>query len=254
MPNVQPGPPLWQTSFANAANGITPVPSDDLGCGDLTPWIGITATPVIDSSSGTLYVISKVKLGQGNYQQQLHALDITNGLERKPNSPVTITATAPGTGENSVNGQVTFDPLLHHDRPALTIANGVVYLSFASHCDIQPYHGWILGYDETTLAQVVVSNLTPNGCEGGIWQSGCGPGVDTNGDLIAITGNGSFETSLPRVDYGDSFLSSPPAPVPCQSLISLLRSTSRCSTIWILTWARAATSCCPISLTRRLPT
>ena len=79
-------------------------------------------------------------------------------------------------------------------------------MSFASHCDIQPYHGWILGYDETTLAQVVVFNLTPNGSEGGIWQSGCGPGVDTNGDLIAITGNGTFETSLPRVDYGDSFL------------------------------------------------
>ncbi len=112
----QPGPPLWQTSFADAANGITPVPSTDLGCGDLTPWIGITATPVIDSSTGTLYVISKVKLGPNSYQQQLHALDITNGLERKPNSPVTITATAPGTGADSVNGQISFDPLLHQDR------------------------------------------------------------------------------------------------------------------------------------------
>ena len=201
----QAGPPLWQTAFADPANGITPVPSSDLGCGDLTPWIGITATPVIDPDTGTLYVISKLKLGPDSYEQQLHALDMTTGLEQA-HSPVTIEATVAGTGEASVGGQVSFDPLYHQDRPALTLANGVVYLSFASHCDIQPYHGWILGYDETTLDQVVVYNTTPNGSEGGIWQSGCGPGVDTNGDLIAITGNGTFETTTPRTDYGDSYL------------------------------------------------
>ncbi len=96
--------------------------------------------------------------------------------------------------------------MLQNDRPALTLANGVVYLSFASHCDIGPYHGWILGYDETTLAQEVVYNTTPNGGDGGIWESGCGPGVDTNGDLITITGNGTFDTGTPTVNYGDSFL------------------------------------------------
>ena len=201
------GPPLWQTSFIDSANGITAVPSLDLGtgCKDLTPIIGITATPVIDPSTGTLFVVSKVKLGPGSYQQQLHALDIATGLEQ-PNSPVTITASVPGTGEASVNGVVTFDPLLQHDRAALTLANGVVYLTFASHCDITPYHGWILGYDETTLAQVIVYNDTPNGSQGGIWESGCGPGVDTNGDLIAVSGNGTFDTVASPIDYGDSFL------------------------------------------------
>ena len=119
---------------------------------------------------------------------------------------MTIAATVPGTAEDGVKGMISFNPLLQHDRPALTLANGVVYLSFASHCDIGPYHGWILGYDETTLAQEVVYNTTPNGSEGGIWESGCGPGVDTNGDLITITGNGTFDTSTPTVDYGDSFL------------------------------------------------
>lgn len=122
------------------------------------------------------------------------------------NSPVTITASVAGTGEDSVNGTITFDPLLQHDRPALTLDNGVVYLSFASHCDEQPYHGWILGYDQTSLEQVVVYNTTPNGAEGGIWEAGCGPGVDTNGDLITITGNGTFDTGASPVDYGDSFL------------------------------------------------
>jgi Abnormal spindle-like microcephaly-assoc'd, ASPM-SPD-2-Hydin len=201
------GPPLWQTSFIDPANGITAVPSLDLGagCTDLVPIIGITATPVIDSSTGTLFVVSKVKLGPGSYQQQLHALDIATGLEQ-PNSPVTITASVPGTGETSVNGVVTFDPLLQHDRAALTLANGVVYLTFASHCDVTPYHGWILGYDETTLAQVVVYNDTPNGAQGGIWESGCGLGVDTNGDLITVTGNGTFDTVASPINYGDSFL------------------------------------------------
>jgi hypothetical protein len=201
------GPPLWQTSFIDPANGITPVPSSDLGtsCTDLVPMIGITATPVIDPTTGTLYVVSKVKLGPGSYQQQLHALDITTGLEM-PHSPVTITASVPGTGLASVNGTISFDPLLQHDRPALTLANGVVYLSFASHCDISPYHGWILGYDETTLTQEIVYNTTPNGSLGGIWEAGCGPGVDTNGDLITVTGNGTFDTGASPVDYGDSFL------------------------------------------------
>lgn len=200
------GPPLWDTAFADPANGITPAPSSDLpGCDDLVPWFGITATPVIDPATQTLYVISTLKLGPDSYQQQLHALDITTGHEQ-PNSPVTIEATIAGTGEASVGGIISFDPFYQMDRPALTLANGVVYLSFASHCDTQPYHGWILGYDETTLDQVVVYNTTPNGSEGGIWQSGCGPGVDTNGDLIAITGNGTFETTTPRTDYGDSYL------------------------------------------------
>jgi len=201
----QQGPALWHTSFINPAKGITAVPSTDIGCGDLVPIIGITATPVIDPASGTLYVVSKVKLGAGDYQQQLHALDITTGLEM-PNSPVTIAAQVSGTAEDAVKGIVSFNPLLQHDRPALTISSGMVYLSFASHCDISPYHGWILGYDETTLDQEVVYNTTPNGNAGGIWESGCGPGVDTNGDLIAITGNGLFDTSAPVVDYSDSFI------------------------------------------------
>jgi len=201
----QPGPALWHTTFIDPANGITAVPASDLGCGDIVPIIGITATPVIDPVAGTLYVVSKVKLGPGSYQQQLHALDITTGLE-KANSPVTIAATVLGTAGDNFKGVVSFNPLLQNDRSALTLSNGMVYVTFASHCDLQPYHGWILGYDETTLAQEVVFNTSANGGEGGIWEAGCGPGVDTNGDLIAITGNGSFDTDTPRVNYGDSFL------------------------------------------------
>ncbi len=208
-----PGSPLWQTSFINpqANPPITAVPATDLGCGDLVPIIGITATPVIDSTSGTMYVVSKEKLGPGSYRQRLHALDITTGLERS-NSPVTITATAPGTASDGNGTTVTFNPLTQLGRPALTLSNGIVYLAFASHCDIDPFHGWVLGYDETKLTQEVVFNTTPNGTNGGIWQSGCGLGVDTNGDLIAITGDGVFDTGASPQDFGDSFLRLTPNP------------------------------------------
>jgi len=244
------GPALWHTSFINPASGITAVPASDLGCGDLVPIIGITATPVIDPATGTLYVVSKVKLGPGSYQQQLHALDMTNGLERT-NSPVTITASVPGTAPDAVDGIIAFNPLLQHDRPALTLANGVVYLSFASHCDIQPYHGWILGYDETSLARVVVYNTTPNGDEGGIWEAGCGPGVDTNGDLITITGNGTFDTGASPVNYGDSFLRLTPG-VGTTGTMSVSSSFTPLNELILDDddldmGVRAATCCCPIS-------
>ena len=88
---------------------------------------------------------------------------------------MTITASVPGTGR-TFNGVISFDPLLQHDRPALTLANGVVYPQLRFALRHRPYHGWILGYDETTLAQDVVYNTTPNGDDGGFWESGCGPG------------------------------------------------------------------------------
>ena len=207
------GPALWHTSFINpqANPPITAVPSTDIGCGDLVPIIGITATPVIDSTSGTMYVVSKEKFGPGNYRQRLHALDITTGLERSK-SPVTITATSPGTATDGNGTTVPFNPLTQLGRPALTLSNGIVYLAFASHCDIDPFHGWVLGYDETKLTQEVVFNSTPNGTNGGIWQSGCGLGVDTNGDLIAMTGDGDFDTGASPQDFGDSFLRLTPNP------------------------------------------
>lgn len=191
--------PLWQTSFINPAAGITTVPNGDVGTSDITPEIGITSTPVIDPVTGTIYIEVKTKEPGPVYVHRLHALDITTGLERTNfNSPAVISCTnylGAGSGDN--DGQnpphVLWNPLREHSRPALTLLNGVVYMSFASHGDNQPYHGWFLGYNATNVAQQVSAfNATPNGAEGGFWDGGGGPSVDAQGNMYFQTGNGTF--------------------------------------------------------------
>jgi hypothetical protein len=187
--------PLWQTSFL--VNGETaPLASDVGGSSDITPEIGITATPVIDPITGTIYVEAKTKLG-ATFYHRLHALDIATGLERTSfNSPSVIYATnypGVGNGDNDGNGHVLWNPQRSLCRPALALVNGVVYIAYASHGDAQPYHGWLFGYNATNVAQQLsVYNATPNGGLGGFWQGGGGPSVDAEGNLYLQTGNGSF--------------------------------------------------------------
>jgi len=195
---------LWMTSFIDPASGITTVLSEDVSSLDIVPEIGITGTPVIDPQTGSLYVVAKTK-ENGSYVQRLHALDMTTGAERF-GGPVVIQASVPGTGDGSAGGQLTFDPLRQNQRAALLLANGVVYIAFASHSDNDPYHGWVLGYDSATLQQVAVFNATPNGSRGGIWQSGGGLSADSSGNIFVITGNGTFDANTGGNDFGDSFL------------------------------------------------
>ena len=201
-------PPLWQTSFINPAAGVTTVSSGDVSCGDLVPEIGITSTPVIDQATGTLYVEAKTREVTNSvttFVQRLHALDITTGAEEF-GGPVVIQASVAGSGDgNNGVGNVPFDSLRHLNRPGLLLNNGVVYLAYASHCDVGPYHGWLLGYNAQPLAPSNVFNTTPNGGLGGIWEAGDGPACDTNGNIFVITGNGTFDSTTNN-DYGDSFL------------------------------------------------
>ena len=201
--------PLWQVSFINPAGGVTPVPAADTGeTGDIPGEIGITGTPVIDPASGTLYVVSKTKEvvgGNTSYAQRLHALDITSGAE-KFNGPVVLQASVPGTGVGSQGGNVPFNALHENQRPALLLSSGVVYIAFASHGDVQPYHGWVLGYNATTLEQVFAFNATPNTEGAGIWQSGGGLAADASGSAYFVTGDGTFTANTGGIDYGDSVM------------------------------------------------
>jgi len=200
------GAPLLQVSFLNAAGGVTSVPASDTNCGQITPEIGITDTPVIDPSSGTMYLVAMTKETTSSgvhYVHRLHALDIASGMERS-GSPVVIQATYPGTGEGGTT--LVFNPKNYKERPGLALWNGVVYTAWSSHCDIGAYHGWVIGYDAKSLAQTAVYNATPNGNEGSIWSGGAAPAVDSAGNLYVVTGNGTFDHASGGPDLGESYL------------------------------------------------
>jgi len=197
---------LWRRRLIVPRSGGRAVTWREVGCDDLVPKIGVTSTPVIDRASGTLYVVAKTKeRGKGNFVQRLHALDLATGAE-KLGGPVAITASVPGSGDGSVGGMIAFDPLRQHQRAALALVNGVVYIGSAAHCDIGPYHGWIIGYDASTLSRVSAFATTPDGGLGGVWQSGGAPAADADGNLYVATGNGTFDAQDGGSDYGDSLL------------------------------------------------
>jgi hypothetical protein len=206
--------PLWQTSFINPTAGVTSVPNGDVGTTDITPEVGITSTPVIDPVSGTIYLEVKTKEPGPVYVHRLHALDIATGLERTNfNSPSVIACTnylGAGSGDNDGKNppHVLWNPLREHSRPALTLLNGAVYMSFASHGDNTPYHGWFVAYNATNVAQQLgVFNSTPNGTEGGFWDGGGGPSVDAQGNMYFQTGNGTFDGSATLSSASDYSMS-----------------------------------------------
>jgi hypothetical protein len=147
----------------------------------------------------------------GKYHQRIHALDVTTGGEEF-GGPKEIQASYPGMGDNSSGGTVIFDPGQQLNRPGLLLSNGVVYTSWGSHCDFRPYTGWIIGYDQHTLSQVTVLDVTPNGNEGAFWMSGAGPAADSNGNIFALAANGTFDATLnaqafpANGDFGNAFL------------------------------------------------
>jgi outer membrane protein assembly factor BamB len=202
------GAVLWHVSLLAAGETL----SDTRGCFQVVPEIGITSTPVIDRSAGThgtLFVVAMSKEASGNYHQRLHPLDLTTGAELL-NGPVEIAATYPTNG----GGTTTFSAGQYEERAALLLANGTLYTSWTSHCDIQPYTGWIIAYAESTLARAAVLNVAPNsgGAGPAIWMAGGGPAADASGNIYLLTGNGTFETTFdangfPTLhDYGNSFL------------------------------------------------
>jgi hypothetical protein len=203
------GTQLWHASMLESGE----TPSDDRGCSQITPTIGVTATPVIGRPSQTeavIYVVAMSKNSSGDYFQRLHALNAANGKNLK--TPVTISAKYPGTGDDSSNGYVLFDPGQYAERGGLLLSDNVVYLAWTSHCDNRPYTGWIMGYNADTLAQQTVIDVTPNGNEGSIWGAGSGLTADSDGNIYFLDANGIFDTTLTSSgfpnegDFGNAFI------------------------------------------------
>jgi Immunoglobulin domain len=203
------GTVLWKTSALKSGETT----SDIRSCGQVSPEIGVTSTPVIDrarGANGVVYVVAMSK-SSGTYHQRIHALDLALGSELL-GGPVDVQATYPGTGDGSNGTDVIFDPAQYKERAALLLMNGTLYTSWASHCDIQPYTGWIMGYDAGTLAQTTVLDVVPNGSEGAIWMSGAGLAADSSGNIYFLDANGDFDTNLnaqgfpSNGDYGNAFM------------------------------------------------
>ena len=187
---------LWHNPLLN---GTGESPSDDHGCGQVEPTIGITSTPVIDLSAGpngTIFVVAMSKDTGGNYHQRLHALDITTGLDLMAATDIQAAGFQPGQYE---------------ERSGLLLLNGVLYLAWTSHCDGGAYNAWVMGYSESSLQQLSAINLTPNGGGGGIWMAGDGLAADSSGNIYFLDGNGTFDTTLnngfpSNGDYGNGFI------------------------------------------------
>lgn len=188
------GAQIWKTSILGSGETT----SDNHGCGQITPEIGITSTPVIDrkqGANGTIFVVGMSKDGNGGYHQRLHALDITTGAEIT-GSPTEISASYPGTGDNSQGGNVVFDPAQYAERAALLLLNGNIYTAWTSHCDVGIYTGWVIAYSESTLQQTQILNVVPNGHAGSIWMSGDGLAADSQGNIYFLDANGTFDTTF----------------------------------------------------------
>jgi hypothetical protein len=236
----------WQDSFlvpepALASQGsvtVTTVPNSDVNTPDVQPEIGITSTPAIDPATGFLYLTAKTKQvvngnsGAPHYVYTLYKVNIqsgaftgtvigdttfSSGSYTYNSGPYVLDPGGHGAGVVNVGGQnqIIFNTLRQMNRVGVTLYNGSVYLGFASHGDNGPYHGWILGYDETSLAPTAVFNANPDGSDDGIWMAGNRISIDPQGYMYVMTGNGTFDTTfgspnLPGFpmngDYGDSFI------------------------------------------------
>src|SRR5262249_14554065 len=143
--------------------------------------------------NGAIYVVAMTKDSSGGYHQRLHALDVTTGNELF-NGPSEIQATYP----MAKGGNTVFDPAAYVERTGLLLLNGEIYTTWASHCDDDPYTGWIMSYDQTKLTRTRVLNVAANSNDLGpaIWMSGGAPAVDSENNIYLITANGVFEPTL----------------------------------------------------------
>src|SRR5271165_6631578 len=208
------GNQLWEKNFlisTNPTKTILPISYTDNGCSGTGREIGITSTPVIDLTTNEIYIVAATKEVVNNvttFYNRMHVLDIGTGVEKMlgPYFGAPIKAKTPGTGSGSVDGYLSFNPLMQIQRAALTLSNGLIFVAWAGYCDIQPFHGYVMAFNKDTLQPSGVFVTTPDGYDGGIWNSGSGAAVDSGNNIYLPTGNGLFDLFAGGVDYSDSIL------------------------------------------------
>ena len=211
------GGPLWERHYVDPASGVTTMADMFGGRTTLGGEVGITGTPYIDAATGVLYFVTAIARN-GVPEQWLRALDVRTGKDFGPGS-VQITASVPGDGKGSVNGQIAFDPSNQNQRPGLTKVNGAILAGWGSFSDWGVYHGWLMAFDPSTLQQIAVFNPTTQaqsidsasgpsdyGGGGAFWQGGAAPAVDGDGNIYLNAADGSFNADQGGNNYGDSLL------------------------------------------------
>src|SRR5450756_944016 len=181
----QTGAVLWSTHLG------TPVPLRSLPCGNITPTVGITGTPVIDQARSEIFVVAD-ELRNGNPTHMLVGLDTTSGRTE-------MTQDVDPAGSK---------PAALLQRTGLTLdANRVVFGFGGNYGDCSIYRGWLVGVDEAGGAPVDFAvDSAADESQGAIWMGGGAPAVDSRGDLWVGVGNGSVTSSGHPYDHSDSVL------------------------------------------------
>jgi hypothetical protein len=182
---------LWHTSlgpsYPAASHPGPPTGGWNQNNSNIWPEVGVLSTPAIDAVAGTVYAVAKKGSGPADAYFHLFKMDLGSGDLL---TSTIISGNVPGIGEDSSGGLVYFKPQYHNNRPALLLANGLIYAAFGSIHDRHPFHGWVFAYDSSSLARVAIFCTTPDAEGGGIWQSGNGLAADESGYIYLLTGNG----------------------------------------------------------------
>ena len=211
------GGSLWERHYVDPASGVSTMADNFGGRTTLGGEVGITGTPYIDATTGVLYFVTAIARN-GVPEQWLRAVDVRTGKDVGPGG-VQVTASVPGDGKGSLNGQIAFDPSNQNQRPGLTEVNGTILVAWGSFSDWGVYHGWLMAFDSSTLQQIAVFNSTTQaqstdaasgpsdyGGGGAFWQGGAAPAVDADGDIYLNAADGSFNANTGGSNYGDSLL------------------------------------------------
>jgi alpha-glucosidase (family GH31 glycosyl hydrolase) len=221
LPDANIGPTFIDPA-TKKDTGLATKPDGTPVYGDIAEQVGVLSTPVLAPDSRVLYLVTACKdpaaAGAAAYSHHLHALDMATGADLD-GSPAVVAATAPGAGytglhgeqETVAAGQISFTSHRQLQRAGLLLLDGTLYIAFAAYGDKDCYHGWVLGYDASTLQQTAAIVTTPSGQtgtdrrdvgRGGIWQAGAGLASDGT-SIYASTGNGGFANGT---DFADCYI------------------------------------------------